>query len=51
VRKETDHPLYLFMVIPVAITATLSIIFCIFPNTFYIMNLVKMAVKNLFGGM
>ena len=51
VRKETDHPLYLFMVIPVAITATLSIIFCIFPNTFYILDLVKMAVRNLFGGM
>ena len=51
VRKETDHPLYLFMVIPVAITATFSIIFCIFPNTFYIFDLVKMAVRNLFGGM
>ncbi len=48
---ETKRPLYLFMVIPLAITAIFSIILCIFPHTFYIYDLAQMAVKNLFGGM
>jgi formate hydrogenlyase subunit 3/multisubunit Na+/H+ antiporter MnhD subunit len=49
--KETGRPLYLFMVIPLAITGIFSIIFCLFPNTFHIFDLAQMAVKNLFGGM
>ena len=51
VRKETEQPVYLFMVIPLAITAIFSIIFCLFPRTFYILDLAEMAVRNLFGGM
>jgi multicomponent Na+:H+ antiporter subunit D len=49
-KKETGRPLYLFMVIPLAITGIFSIIFCLFPNTFYIYDLAQMAVRNLFGG-
>lgn len=49
--QETKRPLYLFMVIPLAITAAFSIIFCLFPNAFYIYDLAQMAVKNIFGGM
>ncbi len=45
---ETQNPLYLFMVIPLAVTAFFSIVFCFFPNTFYIHDLVKLAVNNLF---
>ena len=45
---ETGNPLYLFMVVPLAITASFSILFCFFPNTFYILNLVKLATNNLF---
>jgi formate hydrogenlyase subunit 3/multisubunit Na+/H+ antiporter MnhD subunit len=49
--KETERPLYLFMIIPLAITGIFSIIFCLFPNMFHIFDLAQMAVKNLFGGM
>ena len=49
--KETGRPLYLFMIIPLAITGIFSIIFCLFPNMFHIFDLAQMAVKNLFGGM
>jgi formate hydrogenlyase subunit 3/multisubunit Na+/H+ antiporter MnhD subunit len=45
---ETHNPLYLFMVLPLALTAVLSIVFCFFPNAFYILNLTEIAVKNLF---
>lgn len=48
---ERERPIYLFMVIPLAITAIFSIIFCLFPHTFYILDLAEMAVRNLFGGM
>ncbi|MDY6843584.1 MAG: monovalent cation/H+ antiporter subunit D family protein [Thermodesulfobacteriota bacterium] len=51
VRKETEHPLYLFMIIPLAITAIFSVIFCLFPRAFYILDLVEMAVRTLPGGM
>ena len=47
---EFQQPLYLFMVIPLAITAAFSIIYCLFPNTFGIYALVRMAVANTFGG-
>ena len=49
--KETGRPLYLFMVIPLAITGIFSILFCLFPNMFHIFDLAQMAAKNLFGGM
>jgi formate hydrogenlyase subunit 3/multisubunit Na+/H+ antiporter MnhD subunit len=48
---ETRQVLYLFMVIPLAITAIFSILLCLFPNTFRIYDLALMAVKNTFGGM
>ena len=45
---ETKNPIYLFMIVPLAVTAVFSIIFCFFPNTFYILDLVKLATNNLF---
>jgi formate hydrogenlyase subunit 3/multisubunit Na+/H+ antiporter MnhD subunit len=49
-NKETEQPIYLFMVIPLAITAIFSIVFCLFPNSFHIFDLAQMAVRNIFGG-
>ncbi len=49
-NKETEHPVYLFMLIPLAITAIFSIMFCLFPHAFYILDLAQMAVRDLFGG-
>jgi formate hydrogenlyase subunit 3/multisubunit Na+/H+ antiporter MnhD subunit len=49
-NKETEQPLYLFMVIPLTITAIFSVIFCLFPHIFYILDLAQMAVSNIFGG-
>jgi len=46
--REAQKPLYLFMIIPLALTAIFSIIFCFFPGTFYILDLVEIAVGNLF---
>ena len=48
--KETGQPLYLFMVIPLALTGVFSILFCLFPNMFHIFDLAQLAIKNLFGG-
>ncbi len=48
---EYRRPIYLFMIIPLAITAVFSIIFCLFPNTFSIFDLVQIAVKDIFKGM
>ncbi|MBT3386482.1 MAG: monovalent cation/H+ antiporter subunit D family protein [Desulfobacula sp.] len=45
---EAKNPIYLFMIVPLAVTAVFSIIFCFFPNTFYILDLVKLATNNLF---
>jgi hypothetical protein len=36
------------MVIPLALTAISSIVFCFFPGTLYILDLVETAVDNLF---
>jgi formate hydrogenlyase subunit 3/multisubunit Na+/H+ antiporter MnhD subunit len=47
--KVKEAPL--LMVIPLAITAIFSIIFFVYPNMFYIFDLVKMAIGDLFGGM
>ena len=46
--RETQRPLYLFMVIPLALTAVFSVVFCFFPGVLYILDLVEMAVDNLF---
>lgn len=40
----------LFMVVPLTLTAIISIIFCLRPNTFYILELAKLAVAGLVGG-
>ena len=47
---EAQKPLFLFMVVPLAITAIFSILLCIFPNTFGIYDLAMAAVKQIFGG-
>jgi multicomponent Na+:H+ antiporter subunit D len=39
----------LFMLVPLTITAIFSIIFCLFPNTFWILELAKTAVAGLGG--
>jgi formate hydrogenlyase subunit 3/multisubunit Na+/H+ antiporter MnhD subunit len=48
--KEWQRPLYLFMVIPLAITALFSILFCFFPGMFYLIDLANLAVAGLFAG-
>ena len=47
---EGGRPLYLFMLIPITITAAFSILFCLFPNLFHIYDLVQAAIRELFGG-
>jgi multicomponent Na+:H+ antiporter subunit D len=47
---EFKSRLYLLMVIPLAVTALFSILFCLFPNSFHIYELAAMAVKEIFGG-
>jgi len=47
-NMETQKPLYLFMIVPLVVTACFSIIFCFFPKTFYILSLVTLATNNLF---
>lgn len=49
-RVETKRPLYLFMVVPLAVTAIFSILFCFSPNIFSIYDLAQVAVQNIFGG-
>jgi formate hydrogenlyase subunit 3/multisubunit Na+/H+ antiporter MnhD subunit len=45
---ETREPLFLFMLVPLAVTGTFSIVFCFFPNTFYLFDLAEAAVSHLF---
>jgi formate hydrogenlyase subunit 3/multisubunit Na+/H+ antiporter MnhD subunit len=40
----------LLVVVPLTITAILSLVFFFHPNTFYIFDLAKMAISQLFGG-
>ncbi len=47
---ENRHALYLFMIVPLAITAIFSILLCLFPNMFNIYDLAQTAVTNIFGG-
>ncbi len=39
----------IFMLVPLALTAIFSIVFCLFPNTFHILDLAKLAVASLGG--
>lgn len=48
--KERTQSLYLFMIIPLAITALFSIILFVAPDTFHIFDLARMAITDLFGG-
>jgi len=48
---EAKQPLYIMMVVPLAVTALFSILFCFFPNMFGIYDLAQLAVKNIFGGL
>jgi formate hydrogenlyase subunit 3/multisubunit Na+/H+ antiporter MnhD subunit len=48
--KEGKRPIYLFMVIPLAITAFFSILFCLFPHTFHLYDLAHRAVEEIFVG-
>jgi formate hydrogenlyase subunit 3/multisubunit Na+/H+ antiporter MnhD subunit len=48
--KEGRSEAPLLVLLPLAITAIFSIVFFFFPNTLYIMDLVKTAAGNLFGG-
>ena len=45
---EMEKPLYLFMVVPLALTALFSVIFFFFPDAFHLLDLAEIAVKNLF---
>ena len=45
---EKRKPLYLCMVVPLAVTALFSVIFCFFPGAFYILDLAELAINNLF---
>lgn len=47
---EHRNILYLFMVVPLAITAVFSILFCLFPNMFNIYDLAAIAVRQIFTG-
>ena len=47
-NHEGGRPLYLFMVIPLTITAIFSIVFCFFPGMFYIIDLANLAIRGLF---
>ena len=48
---EHTNPLNLLMIVPLAVTAFFSILFCLFPNMFSIYDLAKSAVKQIFQGM
>lgn len=47
---EANRPLFIFIIVPLGLTAIFSIMLCIFPNLFYLYPLAQMAVKNLLGG-
>jgi multicomponent Na+:H+ antiporter subunit D len=46
-NEEMERPLILFMILPLAITALFSMVFCFFPETFYILDLAELAVSDL----
>ncbi|MEM2070618.1 MAG: monovalent cation/H+ antiporter subunit D family protein [Archaeoglobaceae archaeon] len=49
-REETKKTIYLFMIIPLLITATFSIALFIFPNALLIFDLAEKAVEDVYGG-
>jgi formate hydrogenlyase subunit 3/multisubunit Na+/H+ antiporter MnhD subunit len=49
-NRERERSLYLFMILPLAITAIFSILFCLRPETLRIYDLVQMAVNDIFVG-
>jgi len=48
-KKVVIKEASIFMLIPLALTAIFSIIFCLFPDTFYILELAQTAVAGLGG--
>ena len=50
-RLENRRGLYLFMVLPLAVTALFSILLCLFPDLLGIYPLAQMAVNDIFGGL
>lgn len=48
---EKQDKLYLFMIVPLAITAIISILLCLFPNILYIYDLAQTTVQNIFEGL
>ena len=49
-RLEGRHLLHLFMVVPLALTALFSILFCLFPDMLHIYPLAQAATAAIFGG-
>ncbi len=49
-KKPEIKEASIFMLVPLTLTAIFSIVFCLFPNTFYILELAKLAVAGLGGG-
>jgi formate hydrogenlyase subunit 3/multisubunit Na+/H+ antiporter MnhD subunit len=47
-EKKLQHPLLVFMVAPLSITALFSIVFFFFPGTFYLIDLAELAITELF---
>jgi formate hydrogenlyase subunit 3/multisubunit Na+/H+ antiporter MnhD subunit len=47
---DNRQALYLFMIVPLAITAIFSILLCLFPNILNIYDLAQTAVYEIFGG-
>jgi formate hydrogenlyase subunit 3/multisubunit Na+/H+ antiporter MnhD subunit len=48
---EKQRVLYLFMILPLAVTALFSILLCLFPNLLSIYQLAQTAVNDIFGGL
>ncbi|MEA1999253.1 MAG: monovalent cation/H+ antiporter subunit D family protein, partial [Euryarchaeota archaeon] len=48
-KKVVIKEASIFMLIPLTLTAIFSIIFCLFPDTFYILELAQTAVAGLGG--
>lgn len=49
-KKTVINEASIFMLVPLTLTAIFSIVFCLFPNTFHILDLAKLAVAGLGGG-
>lgn len=46
---ERSQPLFFFLILPIGITAILSILLCLFPNLFHFYPLAQKAIENLLG--